>query len=513
MALLSAHGRSKSSARAESAGLPVIVGRVLFGFAAIVCFMLCEFWFGLKMTWGPATSASLAVAFFVVHVALLRRRVGALDPVVWIPVSLLLFQFGMCFAIEVIGYDGGGLGYDAWHFGISRNLGRGYCAALLTMLGFVWGIYLAGVRDLSRGPDPSRRPDGSFAVPALIFMVGSLLMTLFGIILVGPSNAFGTYGDWWAAKDAGVDQRFLDVGVIFTEAGIFAVIASAAPRQHFLRGLAYTIALVIIVITVSKGDRSSLIGLGIGLGWCYSQSVRRIRWVPVLASAFCMLVLIPVIAEWRSTRTLDVSREATIRELVGGAAYSMGSQVNAFVHSFDYIPRVKGYAWGYSYFAAVVNAIPNVMPTKGANPLHFHTLESSPSNWLSSIVAPEWYRMGGGYGYAMGAELYYNFGMPGVLLGSLLLGYITGRVRNSARVSPIRLVASAVLFGAMAILVRNTFGYPFKLATWPVAGLFLVSVGTRVLRRPGVRRLTRRDTDAGVASALPDRSRADATRN
>jgi oligosaccharide repeat unit polymerase len=494
----------QGAARGGAWGLAVIVGQLLFGMATLALFVICQFWWSLGMSWGPGVSGGLALAAFLLNVAVLRRRVSAIDPLVWIPVSFLMFEFGMVFSIEVLGFDPGGLGYDRWAFGISRSQGRGFCTALLTMVAFMFGTYLAGVRDLSKGPDPTLPRDHSFAPAALVFTLGSLAMTFFGIILVGPATVFGTYGDWWAAKGAGVDQRFLDVGVTFSEAGIFALIASAAPRQRILRAFAYATALLIACITILKGDRSALITLGLGAGWCYSQSVRRIPWAPTLAVAVFVLALMPVIGEWRAWRSVEETSHASFKDLVGSAATSMGEQANAFVYTLDLVPSVKGYAWGLTYLAGVVNAIPNPLPTKGANPLRFTSIESSPSEWMTSIVAPEWWEAGGGYGYAMGAEWYYNFGMPGVLLGSMLFGWITGRMRNAVTGSALQLVASALIFGAMSVLVRNTFGYPFTMVTWPLIGLSVIGLAMRGLRP--VPRRTLSDRSELARDALPDQS-------
>ena len=37
-----------------------------------------------------------------------------------------------------------------------------------------------------------------------------------------------------------------------------------------------------------------------------------------------------------------------------------------------------------------------------------------------------------GYGYAYGAEWYFNFGFPGMLLGMMFTGWLTGFFRNNS---------------------------------------------------------------------------------
>ena len=82
---------------------------------------------------------------------------------------MLLFYFGVPISIEILYEVPPPQGYDAWKMGrLPENLDRGYAMALLTMASFIWGMHLAGFRNLARGPDPSAPRDRTLVIPAYL---------------------------------------------------------------------------------------------------------------------------------------------------------------------------------------------------------------------------------------------------------------------------------------------------------------------------------------------------------
>jgi hypothetical protein len=348
--------------------------------------------------------------------------------------------------------------------------------------------------------DPRRQPteDRSLSTTAVLFTLGALAMTVLGIAIVGPRVLFGIYSDWWDAKMLGADQRWIDMGMVFTEAGVFALLATDEPGVRWRRWFAYLIMPLVMLVAIQKGDRTGLIALGVGAGWCYTQRIARLRWATVLAAAFVALLVMPMISEWRSQRSLEKSKQSTVSELLGSSLYSMGSSANALIFTLELIPAQKAYSWGTTFYKAALQAIPNVGLTKGKAFVESN-LEDTPSNWLTWVVSPIWAANGGGYGYSMCGEWYYNFGMPGLVLGMTFTGFGMARVRNNARKSSLALVWSATLFAAVIIWVRNIVGYALKVAIWPIVGLWLIQRLVVLLRG----RATRRPAQLASPSADP----------
>jgi oligosaccharide repeat unit polymerase len=484
-------------AAAPTGGLNVLIGRVLFGIATFALLGAVVFWDALGRPWGPGASLVIALVAFALHIGLSLRRLSPFDPLVWVPVGFLLFYFGMAFVIELMGVPTT-LGYDPWGDGVDDPfVPRGFCAAAFALVAFIWGSYLAGIRG-ARKPDPALAQDRSLGVPSLLFTLGALVMVALGIAIVGPSVVFGTYSDWWDAKLLGADQRWIDIGMVFAQSGVYALLAADEPRVRWRRWFAYLVFVALALIAVQKGDRTGLIQLGIGAGWCYTQRIRSVSWPPVIAVAFVALLAFPVLSEWRHERSLEDSKRSTVRELTADSIYNMGGSVSAIYYTIEWMPARKDYQYGKSLWYAVITAVPNVGLSKGVG-WRQSDFDSSPSSWITAILAPAWFSTGGGYGYAMAAEWYYNFGWPGVLIGMTGVGYLMARIRNRSNRSTMALLWSATFFAGLAMWIRNVAGFPLKVMIWPIIGMWVVDRLVRLLRGRAAR-------PAALAPAAPQRS-------
>jgi oligosaccharide repeat unit polymerase len=482
-----------------------VVGAFLFGMVSLWLLGAVAYWPALG-SFDPGVAAICAFSLFFLHVLLVHRRISAVDPVVWLPVSFLCFYFGMPVSMGVFGNT---QGWDAWGIGLPRNFDRGFALALLTLSSFLWGMHLGGFSDLSGGPKALVRRDDSLVVPAWLMCLGALGMVAVGVAIVGPSVVFGYYSEWWGAKKAGADARFVDMGLILAGAGVFALLASHDSRRPLRLYFALATSLALVLIFVQKGSRGGLISFGIGASWCFSQRVRRIPILPLLAVASLAILVLPALREYRTTKRIEAAKTLSAQELAGHAFREMGGSVTVFGHTLDLVPARDDYIYGMSFVRAVVDAIPNVGLTKGKS-FSIKKLEYSPSAWLTWQLNPAFFASGGGYGFAMGAELFYNFSFPGVLMGAAFLGWMTVRIRNAAYESALALVASALFMAAMATYVRNVIGAPLRAALWPVVGLFLLRALVRALGRRSGRRTAQLglSKELGLGRPEPDREGA-----
>jgi oligosaccharide repeat unit polymerase len=359
--------------------------------------------------------------------------------------------------------------------------------ALLSVVALLWGIHLAGVVDLSRPLSRAAPSDRSLGVAATLFTIAALIMTAIGIAIVGPSVVFGVYSDWWDAKLLGADQRFVDVGLIFSGAGVYALLATDEAGARWRRWLAYAVLAFCLLVALQKGERTSMVTIGVGAGWCYSQRIGRVRWPSVLALAFAAIVAFPVIREWRAERRIEESKRTSITELFGGSIYSLGGAVNSIIFTVEFIPEKKPYSWGATFASAFVNAIPNPGLTKG-KAWAWTNLDVSPSTWITWMVNPLWAAAGGGYGFSMAAEWYYNFGMAGILLGMASVGFGLARARNASTRSSLALLWSTTMFAGTSIWIRNVLGYALKVATWPLIAVWVIDRLLKLMRGRSARR-------------------------
>jgi oligosaccharide repeat unit polymerase len=415
--------------------------------------------------------------------------VSPFDPIVWLPIAMLLFYFGRAFLIAWFGIVPLN-GYDPWRTGGLPWVERGYLTSLLCVAGALAGIHLAGIRRMTR-VDVEAPGDPAFESAATLFAIGSLVMVAVGVAIAGPSTVFGFYDQWYAAKHGSVDQRFIDMGIPFAQASAVALIASTARSARRRRIVAFLLFAFVCFVALAKGDRTSVIAFGVGAGWVFTQRVARVRWPIVAALGIGAMALMPIIGEYRVSKTLVDTKRSGTAELVSRTVGEMGQSASAIVYTEKLVPAKQGHIYGASFLLAAYEIIPNLGLSKRWRTENW-PLSWNPSYWLAWTLDPNYAAGGGGFGFSMAAEWYYNFGIVGVWLGGVLVGFFVARARNNASSSPLALVWSATLFAAASIWVRNIVGYPLRVALWPLFGLWVIYRVTRALG-PRPRRLTLAD--------------------
>jgi hypothetical protein len=456
--------------------------------ASAMCVLLVPFVAGwvdvMPPTW---LSVLLGLTLVTVHLFLVGRRTLAVDPVVWVPIAMLIFYFGLIVPVDILQLPGAS--YDTWRLGYMPDPRRGFAAGLLTLAGLLAGIHLKGLvdpRQQGKPPPPDRR---LFPAAAILAAVGITMMVI-GIAIAGPSLLFGSYGDVWQAKFYYLDVRVLEVGFMLVQAAAIASIAASGPRRSGARSLGIGLCAWIGIYALLTGDRAALFSSGLALAWTFSHTVWQIPRRLVVASAAVALLSVPILKELREFGSVEIARQMTPAQLYGSAFGEMGSTVQVYSHTLDLIPRRKPYAMGLGALHAVLNLVPNPLPSRGKSFLpdpRFY----SPSQWLPYTINPDKYVEGGAYGFAIGAAWYFDFGIAGMLLGMLATGAFLAWARNLAWRGSIWLVFSGLAFTASILVVRNAIASPLKLMLWPFIALLLVQAalsvfvgGARVRRLP-----------------------------
>jgi len=430
-------------------------------------------------SWPPGLTAIFALVLFVLHVAFVVRKANPVDPVIWVPVAMLFFYFSTPVVLWFAGVTDPNA-HDAWMIGSPRHLEQGYVVALLTFVSFLSGLHLAGI-DFAAGrahpPDP---PETPIAIPCIVIALAAAGMMMLGMLLVGPGVVFGSYAGRWLAQRQGADVRLLEVGFMFCQGATFGLLASYVGRRSITTLLAVGLLGYLMLYSLLTGDRAAIFSCGMPAAWVFSRAIRRLPWIPVLTAAVVALLLLPVVKEYRETRGLDESKEASAGDLARRAFAEAGSTALVYGHTLDFVPSQKSYDYGLSVVVSVLDLIPNVGLTKGKSFLP-DPMMHSPSNWLTFTLNPYKWFEGGGYGFAIGAEWYFNFGIPGVLFGMMLVGAGLVFIRNRAMQSPMWLMASASVYLMMLLMVRNASAAPMKVGLWPLIGVLILRSGLSFL--------------------------------
>ena len=442
-----------------------LVAIALFGIVAVLLFFASSF-VPSGQLWSPAVSGALAWGLFALHLVLARRYLVAFDPGIWVAVNMLLNYFGMVIATEVLN---GREGYDPFNLGIPPRLNQSFVVALLTLVAYLLGLHLAGwTRRTDRPvPWPPRTRLATGAAWATTSL--GLAMVLIGIPIAGSSLLFGSYGEMKVAQKFGTaDLRFFGTGMMILQCGIFALIAHHDRQRPRPLRFALAVSIPFALLRTAVGDRSGLMTLALGGGWAFGERVRKVpMWIAVTGFTAAFLVM-PIIGEYREFKDVDNLGGLKVSDLAAANFVNMGSSLIAFSYTIENIPSRKNYDFGFSILAQLIDNIPN----PGISPGRFFgldILEHNPSKWLVATANPsKWRNFAGGYGYAVGAEWYFNFGVPGVLLGMTLMGWVTGKARNSSASSPMGTIVASMVFVMMVSIVRNDFGFPFRQFAWPM---------------------------------------------
>ena len=194
--------------------------------------------------------------------------------------------------------------------------------------------------------------------------------------------------------------------------------------------------------------------------------------------AAAALILVPAV---RVARNLEQHLSSTIGrvdplEMItesGGSLYPLTVTIERLEAGFER-------PWmGRSYLMAMRHIVPNVS-TRWAAP---GKRALTPSTW-ATMHADEWvFEHGGGIGFSGVAEPYLNFGIPGLVLFFVILGFLVQRWDRWLGSDPFRAAVGSASFGSILWTVRNDSIELFRvvaLASVTVLGAWVV---VRLLNR------------------------------
>jgi oligosaccharide repeat unit polymerase len=393
---------------------------------------------------------------------------------------MILHYFGMVVPVELVP-DSGYYTYDTYNYGLPQ-VARGFAMALDVFVLYILGFHLLPTLNLNRRPDPRVPAESAIVISSVLLMLGGTAMMLIGIPLTGAGVVFGAYGEMKEAVKFGLaDYRFIGAGFLFAAGGIYGVLATIDRLRSTRFRIAMACAVFILVFLVLTGDRTGMSLVIFSGGWALTQRVVRIpRWIVV--GGFCfMFLLMPIIKEYREYRDVEETQAKSVIQLASATFYEMGSSVQIHSFTIDRIPSEKDFNWGKSVIVQILNGIPNFRGKVGNRILSFDPLEYDPSKWVTWTASPnKYYNAGGGFGYAVGAEWYFNFGFPGVFFGMIWMGWLTAFMRNRSRKNTMWLIVACLYFGLLVTVVRNDIGYPLRTMMWPLVGYWILNF---ILRR------------------------------
>ena len=280
---------------------------------------------------------------------------------------------------------------------------------------------------------------------------------------------------------------------ILLKLGILIILIAKADRRRFIPRCPVALGVlgVVLLMLLVLGDRSEFIYTIAVVLFAYSLFYRPIP-LPVLVGGVAVLsLLMSAVQEARRHDERSVGQivealdSATDSVSVSAGLTGISSSGGVLLAAVTAVPDQHPYFLGELKLQEILGIVPFgrsifLSPAAAAD-------YSNTSTFLT------WYVLGpnstAGTGTTIVADLYIDFGVPGVVLGLLLLGYIVSLVRERATQSTS--ITYAVLFcyfaGLMVLLPRYSFFQIIRGLLWPLAFFWLLRKVTGLADKRRVR--------------------------
>lgn len=321
------------------------------------------------------------------------------------------------------------------------------------------------------------------SLTALVLLVGSVG----NILRFSRAEIFGGVGD---TRGFGFFLLVAPSAMVLLVAG-----ARSRPQKYFAYGLAAATLLIVLLL----GYRSSALFPALIGAIIWVKTGRRIPLPVAIISIIVVLIAIPTVSTLRSLGAYkDISGEDISRSLeqsdIHDVFLQLGGVSTIIAHVLKWVPAEDPYRYGQSYLLAVRNAIPNIGFDIGEsgreNAYDKGVIDKdqirlmNPGDWYIYKTSQYMFRIGGGSGFSTIAEAYLNFGLPGVILYFLALGYLLGRLEQvNLSASPKALIFSGSMLWPLLKSVRNPFGVFLKPVVFVLVSILIWKAASAWLKR------------------------------
>lgn len=293
------------------------------------------------------------------------------------------------------------------------------------------------------------------------------------------------------------DTRGLGFALLVLPTAMLMLVCGANTRNQKI--VAYLSTAGVCLVVLFLGERSAVLfpafvgaALWVNLG-------KKIPKLVLIACTITLLTAIPAVSYLRAlgpyskVNTDDVVRSVE-KTNASDAILELGGTVVVVANVSKWVPKEEEHLYGWTYIRALVNAIPNIGTAISKSPREIVKHGSWSAEDLAEFLSPaDWYIYrtnrykfdhGGGAGFSAVAEAYLNFGVFGIAIVFLMLGYLLSRLDHVRLYEyPMLLTIVTVSIWPLLKTVRNDFGSfikPVSLILWT---LLIWRVATCVMKR------------------------------
>ena len=301
--------------------------------------------------------------------------------------------------------------------------------------------------------------------------IGLLLVSgvMFGLAIASFGNLL-TYSRVDFFRGVG-DTRGLGVFLMIFPSAVTLLVIGAQTRFQTL--FAWSLFFSGTALIMLSGYRTSAL---------YPMLIGAVVWVkvgqriPVVYAAVAVTVIVIAISAIGILRShkyqeMDVEKlESSVESASADDTFKTLGQTGALLaHVLRLVPNIDPYRYGETYVQYALSSIPNLSSSMVESGRSIALRESRkdpkaiarsvPSEWLTYRLVPEKFRLGEGVGFTGIGEPYLNFGLPGIVVFFLVLGYLLGRLDQiNLLAHPGLLLFSAAMLWHLVQTVRDNFG-------------------------------------------------------
>lgn len=407
---------------------------------------------------------------------------------------VLLFAFGVSFFIFLLGRDGLEqlFGYPPETIFQDRLNTHAYIAMLCAL----WGVWLAFVvfhLPYSKNNQPILTTRGKIQARYVrqASRMAFFLTYPFGIVLnLGIAYFIMKYGYYSYYTDlSGILAQspllYLISKIELMLPAAFAIFMATLPSKAEFKPLA-KLYLFYLFLTLGSGQRATFL-LGLLLFFIFLIYMQQIRpeelWFKKRYYKL-LIISLPFIAIsaslFNAVRFDREQTDVTVVERFGKFFYEQGVTSNIVKRAYEYqdeIPKQKDYyVMEFLHSGLLARIMGNEV--YGGNDIDHATKGGSFTHALGYTVMGDAYLMGGGTGSSYIAELFYDFGYIGVVLGSIIYGYLFSWVTNFKTASLFKRALGFIIITQLLWAPRAAFsGFLAFLLSPSIMGLLLFIFG------------------------------------
>ncbi|MBN2446899.1 MAG: oligosaccharide repeat unit polymerase [Phycisphaerae bacterium] len=309
-------------------------------------------------------------------------------------------------------------------------------------------------------------------IGTVLFLAGAVALAAWAR-LVGDVISSGVYT--YAPGEYGAHITFLLADTLLRLGLLVLTITAALLTRKWKIGLIPKIGLALFVGWFAiLGDRSTLVTMALLVAAAYSEYVRLISFKVLICIIVGGLFFMGVIrvARWSPDRTvssfIQTAREESHQISWDTGLMNFGGSVRTLHAAVATIPSEYNYRLGELQITTAAGLIPF---SRRLLPANFVTS----ATFLTAIINRG--NMESGAGTTVVADLYCDFGFPGVMVALFTLGLLSKQIQQRARAAPSLTwgVAHAALIPVMTLMARYTVMTAVRSVLWPVIAVYLLS--------------------------------------